>query len=140
MEADAYWTYYLPSGNGMSSLASFWTDSRAVFDNWNSYDDSSDKVNLNRAEFSRVMFIFIILCLLLAVFNKFTGYDSANPGSFIGIMTTIFLMGSISGSITQCSPGFFYLADLFGQDSLWVNGVLQSYPNGDLMCNPALFF
>jgi hypothetical protein len=153
LEADAYWTRWLPSGNGLSSLSNFWTDFRNVFDSWtadeimNTCNSTSTgpgpdctnesiayEMALNRGEFSRVVFIFLILAMLIAALNKFTGYDSANPGSFIGIMAGIFLMGSISGSPSECKPGFFYLSQLFGIDSNYVDGVLVG------TCNVERFF
>lgn len=163
LEADAYWTRWLPSGNGLSSLSGFWGDFRNVFDSWSfdatpntcvwngtwgdhimTAEDCPDKgayqISLNRSEFSRIVFIFLILSMLIASFNKFTGYDSANPGSFLGIMTAIFLIGSMGGSIQSCTPGFFYLSQLFGTDSFFTNGVAQAIgPHGET-CITWIFF
>jgi hypothetical protein len=64
---------------------------------------------LNRAEFSRIVFIFLLMAILIAFFNKTTGYDAANPGEFLLILTGIVLMGSIAGGVG--GRGFFYYAD-----------------------------
>jgi hypothetical protein len=64
---------------------------------------------LNRAEFSRIVFIFLFMAILIAFFNKATGYDAANPGVFLLILTGIVLMGSIAGGVG--GRGFFYFAD-----------------------------
>ena len=50
------------------------------------------------------------MCLLFAAFNKMGGYDSANPGAFLVLMTGIFWMGSLAGG--RGGEGFFYLIGL----------------------------
>ena len=109
LENDAYWTHYIiPTENVSSNMKNAWTSLRHVFDNWS--EDTSSADALNRAEFSRIFFIFLIICLLFAAFNKMSGYDSANPGAFLIIMTGIFWMGSLAGG--RSGEGFFYLIGL----------------------------
>jgi hypothetical protein len=108
LEGDAYWTKYIISQNISSNLNNFLRDIIDVFNSSSAYTGDLDQSN--RAEFSRIMFIFIIMCLLLAAFNKFSGYDSANPGAFLVLMTGIFVLGSAAGGRT--GEGLFYLDGL----------------------------
>jgi hypothetical protein len=114
LEQEAYWTKYINWNQSGSNLKRFWNDFGTVFDSWNSYTGSADEAN--RAEFSRIIFIFLIMALLIAAFNKMTGYDSANPGAFLGLLSGIFWLGSFAGSRSCAQPGFFYLSGLFGND------------------------
>ena len=103
LENDAYWTQYITSHqNTTNNMGNFWRDARGAFDSWSSDNSSYDAIN--RAEFSRIFFLFLMMTLLLAAFNKMTGYDSANPGAFLLLITAIFLLGSMAGG---ASPTYF---------------------------------
>jgi hypothetical protein len=122
LEQDAYYTKYINVTNNQSNMKNAWRDFRAIFDDWNSYSGTAEEAN--RAEFSRIVFIFLILSMLLAAFNKFTGYDSANPGAFLAMLTVIFWLGSLAGGRSCENPGFFYLDGLFGADHIVVGGAI----------------
>jgi hypothetical protein len=89
-------------------MRNFFTDISGVFEGWSAQNDSLDSTN--RAEFSRIVFVFLILCLLIAAFNKMTGYDSANPGFFLFLLSMVIFIGSVAGGRT--GEGWFYYQGL----------------------------
>lgn len=58
-------------------------------------------------DFSRIVFFFLGLAIVLAMLNFYTGYDTAYPGAFLYVVTAVvILMSAINGF---SGPGFFYL-------------------------------
>jgi hypothetical protein len=55
------------------------------------------KDNYNEAEFSRVVFIFFGLVIVLFIIGKTTGYEMTNPGSFVMFMTGAIIVLSFGG-------------------------------------------
>jgi hypothetical protein len=136
LESDANWklintTILYPN------IKTGFQDLTRVFDSV--YDNSTIDAN-RRAEYSRFVFLFLLMAILLAFFNKVTGYDMANPGAFLIIMTLVFWIGSMAGGLPQCDTtdpiipppdgtgteqqyvctgnGFFYYQDLVPENSL----------------------
>jgi hypothetical protein len=143
LELDAEWhsiNYTIEHPN----LKDFWIDLRSVFDEADSgqgfncevhtdetsctadvnckwHADSLPRANCilndgrNRSEFSRIVFIFLLMAILIAFFNKVTGYDSANPGVFLLIMSSRVFFGSMAGGLN--GHGFFYYENFIPQYS-----------------------
>lgn len=106
VETDANWRIY----NGT------YTDYTGTF-----RSAINDSINLPEwgdnpatTDFSRIVFFFLMMAILLAILNFFTGYDTAYPGAFIYIMTLVVLLLSAVNGVN--GPGFFYLegATTFG--------------------------
>lgn len=123
LEADAFWRN-IEVTPGQSSLKNALSDLKQLFSDWtqpsclSSYDDlesynctSDDLVLANKIEFSRIVFIFFIMAVILAVFGRFTGYDGTNPGAFLLIFTGIVTLLSMSGGVG--GEGLFYYSGLF---------------------------
>lgn len=68
----------------------------------------SDRVN--KLEYSRFVWFFLVFAILLAVLGKATGYDAMNPGYFLTFLTVVIVIGSIANGLT--GQGFFYLDGL----------------------------
>ena len=71
---------------------------------WVSYTGNNEPVNLcilkdnyNKAEFSRVLFIFFCMVIVLFIMGKTTGYEMTNPGSFVMFMTGAIIIMSFVG-------------------------------------------
>jgi hypothetical protein len=77
-------------------------------DGW-CYPDSGigDRYWNQTSDFSRIVFFFLGLAIILAILNFYTGYDTAYPGAFIYIMTIMVLILSSVNVIT--GQGYFYL-------------------------------
>jgi len=114
LEGDAHWVNVLgPNAfDGKSGFRTFWQDMIYVFQEWG--DDS------NTADFNRIVFIFFIMCVSIAVLNFHFNMDTLNPGAFMFIMTIIVLMGSIVGGTS--SQGFFYFNNLANAEKLGEQG------------------
>lgn len=108
VEGDAYWKLTIANQGSGAFLKRFFNDFQGIFDGWSAEGETLDYKN--RAEFSKIVMIFLVLCLLLSAFNKFTGYDSANPGAFLVVMTSIIFVGSLAGGRT--GEGWFYFSGL----------------------------
>jgi hypothetical protein len=66
--------------------------------------------NPNRSEFSRIVFCFFLMIILVGFFTFFTGYDIANPGAGLFIVFGFMLAFSIAGlmSIGGITPYSFF--------------------------------
>ena len=58
------------------------------------------KDDYNKAEFSRIVFIFGIFVIFLFVLGKTTGYEMTNPGSFVTVMIIVIWAMSAYGWFT----------------------------------------
>ena len=115
LDADAHWiNVNITKRDG--TFQQFWLNLRTAFDDW--HEEGEDITNTS--DFSRIVFIFLFLAIGIAVFNKFTKFDSSNPGAFLIFLTAVVFMGSIAGF--PDAKGFFYL-DNFGV-SYFVNNYL----------------
>jgi hypothetical protein len=73
------------------------------------YDNEGNIVDKGQTtDFSKIVFFFLFLAIVLAILNFYTGYDTAYPGAFIYIMTGIVFLGSAVNGIA--GPGYFYLS------------------------------
>jgi hypothetical protein len=76
--------------------------------------------NPQTTDFSKIVFFFLLMAILLACLNFFTGYDTAYPGAFIYIMLGLVVIFSLANGLA--GPGFFYLSgavklNVFGVDA-----------------------
>lgn len=109
LETDANWYTINSTYSRGNPLTGTIKDLSGIF---NTYTDENGFVTDagNRAEFSRIVFVFLILAVLLAFFNKSTGYDSSNPGAFLVVLAVIIFIASVAGGLN--GEGFFYLRDM----------------------------
>ena len=68
---------------------------------------SGDRYWNQTTDFSRIVFFFLFLAIVLAILNFYTGYDTAYPGAFMIILTAIVFLFSASNGFF--GPGYFYL-------------------------------
>ena len=113
LEADAHWINVNETG-GDGTIKQFWLNLRTAFDDWK---EEGEDIS-NTGDFSRIVFIFLILAIGIAAFNKFTHFDTSNPGAFLIFLTAVVFMGSIAG---HPDSGFFYL------DNLTYSGFINNY-------------
>jgi len=113
VEGDAYWRLIATNVSDTGTIKEFWLNFRDLFDEW-----GADEVDLNnKLEYSRIVFIFLMLAIALALFNKSIGnYDGSYPGAFAIAITMVILMGSLAGGLT--GQGFFYYSGLFGDSNV----------------------
>lgn len=125
LEGDAHWRAVVTPPNRTTSLKFVLQDIRSIFGDWDaptcSFSDdglegtacTQDAVALqNKLEYSRLVFFFLIMAVVLAVLGKTTGYDGTNPGIFMWIIGIIIILGSLVGGIS--GEGFFYYSNLTG--------------------------
>lgn len=74
----------------------------------------NDTMNMNEwgtdartTDFSKIVFFFLGLAIVLGALNFFTGYDTAYPGAFIYIVTIIVIIMSFVNGFS--GPGYFFL-------------------------------
>lgn len=123
IEGDAHWRAIRPSPARTLSLKNALQDLRTIFSGWTSpscsYSNDGlqgtnctlDELELqNKLEYSRIVFFFLFLSIIMALLGRTTGYDGANPGVFIYIVGGIILLGSLAGGLD--GEGFFYYSNL----------------------------
>ena len=78
-------------------------------DQWCYADDGSgDRIWTQTADFSRFVFFFFMLAIIMAALNFYTQYDTAYPGAFLWVvMPIVILMSGINGFFP--GHGFFYM-------------------------------
>ncbi len=113
LEADAYWRLIKTSVSDTGTIKQFWQNFATLFDEW-----GAEEVDLNnKIEYSKFVFIFMFLAIILALFNKSIGnYDGQYPGAFAIGITIMIWMGSLAGGLT--GQGFFYYSGLFGNTNV----------------------
>jgi hypothetical protein len=65
---------------------------------------------VNRIEYSRIVLVFLVFAIVLAVFGRITGYDAQNPGIFLFMLTFIVGLGTFSNGLS--GQGYFYYSNL----------------------------
>jgi len=115
LEGDAHWVNVPIDTEGKAGLGTFWNDMIFVFQEWG--DDS------NTADFNRLVFVFLIMCVSIAFLNYHFNIDTANPGAFLFILTIVIWMGSIIGGTS--SQGFFYFNNL--STNTFINNYLLAF-------------
>ena len=80
-----------------------------MFDEW-----GAEEVDLNnKIEYSKFVFVFMFLAIVLALFNKSIGnYDGQYPGAFALGITLLIWTASLAGGLN--GQGFFFYSGLFG--------------------------
>ena len=119
LEADAHWiTVNITKRDG--TFEQFWLNLRGVFDEWHEVGEDTT----NTSDFNRIVFIFLFMAIMIAVFNKITHFDTSNPGAFLIFLTAVIFIGSIAGH--ENLNGFFYL-DNFGVSDFVNNYIILGY-------------
>lgn len=101
LERDARWKEINISRSGMGT----WSTMKGFFyelvntPEWGTNDRTKD--------FNKIVFFFLFLCVIIAVFNFFTQYDTAYPGSAIFILAILVVAINIGSGVT--GPGYFYM-------------------------------
>jgi len=118
LEGDAQW--YLISSNVSSknTLKNLLADFKAIFSDinfeGNIYTEPTrcgeETDSTRKAEFSRFVFLFVGLAIVLAIIGRTTGYDAQNPGAFLFLLLMLVFVGSAMGGIH--GEGLFYLKNL----------------------------
>lgn len=91
VDTDWKWITIDQDIKGWRKITSLFSDLKTIGD----FGDDS-----NKAEFSRFMFFFIVLTILITMFHYFTSIDINNPGISIIIIWGICLLASIGGFLT----------------------------------------
>jgi len=76
-------------------------------DLWNAGASPPCSGTLPTTDFSKIVFFFVGMAIVLAVLNVFSGYDTAYPGAFLYIITFVVIILSAANGFV--GPGFFYL-------------------------------
>lgn len=76
---------------------SSWRTVKSFFEELKNLPEFGENI---RQEYSRVVFFFVILAIILGVFSYFTGYESLYPGAFIIFVFFIVLLASQAGYFT----------------------------------------
>ena len=138
LEGDAYWRTINSTVSDFGTIKDFMLNFNSFFGTW----DSENVDVSNRKEFTKFVFIFFFLCLFYAFFNKFTGYDAANPGLVIYFLVVLILMGSMSAGVScvdQGCQGLFYYGSLFGLDAGERAGFAAGFLNNYILAIVTLF-
>jgi hypothetical protein len=156
LEADAYWRAIVTNVSDWGTIKSFTSNFRDLFFDWSDTSSTCGNYNAqatcnadlackwfeengrthcipndesNKLEYSRIVLIFFLLCIIIAFFSKFTGYSQAYPGSTVYILTGLIIFGSIVGG-THCANnqcvGLFQYSGLFNGSS-YASGFLNNY-------------
>jgi hypothetical protein len=115
IEADARWKE-ITIEYSEGTFRQFWLDLREIFNEW--HDEGEDVTNT--ADYSRIVFFFLMMSMILALANKTINYDERYPKSTMIIVALLIIMGSASAGITSCAEsckGFFYYNNLSGSGS-----------------------
>lgn len=133
VEADAFWRAIFTNASSTNTLKQFINDFSSLFGEMgqNSAECSvaadqsscnaistcqwqstmclpSDEVN--KIEYSRIVFMFLLMAIVFALIGRFTGYDFANPGFFILLLWSFITIGSLAGG--RSGEGLFYFNTL----------------------------
>lgn len=106
LEGDAHWivlTRNSSSNTGYIKRAI--SDLRDFFATWNSDGVASDATT-KKAEFTRIVFLFLVMAIAIALLGKFTGYEAQAPGSLMWIVFAVVAIGSLAGGVS--GEGLFY--------------------------------
>jgi hypothetical protein len=123
VEGDAQWKNVNVTGKGIGSTLRGAINDSYYIPEWGDcpegytlnttddkcYDKSGSIINKGQTgDFSRIVFFFLFLAIVLAIVNRESGYDTAYPGSLIYIVTGLVILGSAVNGVS--GPGFFYLS------------------------------
>lgn len=102
LEADARW---VEINMGNFSSGGFFTGLKSAFQDITKWPEWG--TNPQTADFSRIVFFFLLFSIVLAILNFYLSYDTAYPGAIIYVVTAIVFVLSAVGGVT--GPGYFYL-------------------------------
>ena len=88
LDADAYWSVMTTNIPNRGTLVSFFKYAREL----NEFGNDS-----NRQEFSRIVFFFLMLSIVMGYISYSTGWDFSTAGGAIGFMTFIIIFASYGG-------------------------------------------
>ncbi len=96
LDADAYWIIMTTNIPERGTLTSFFKYAREL----NEFGNDN-----NRQEFSRVVFFFLMLAILMAFISITTGWDLITTGGSLVFMNFIIVFGSYAGFLTLSYTG-----------------------------------
>jgi hypothetical protein len=70
-------------------------------------DGSGERYWNQTADFSRIVFFFLVFAIICAAVNFATSYDTAYPGAMIYVMVAVVIIMNLGNGVA--GPGFFYL-------------------------------
>lgn len=118
LEGDANWFMILNQPSSYSTTKTLFQNIAGLFSSWTITNPNGSVMNqwsqtadvASKQEYSRIVFFFLVMAIVLALFSKFTGYDYANPGVFIiGLTLFMFILSIYNGIGGQ---GYFYYSNL----------------------------
>ena len=131
VEGDAHWVYTIQTNaSSTSTLKNVLSDFTSLFDqSWvdvNGQWQPASVNSQNRAEYSRIVAFFLLFAICIALANKFTNYDSYNPGITISLLAGVVFIMSIYNGIN--GHGYFYYSNLVDSTKFyganWVNNYI----------------
>ncbi len=96
LDADAYWIIMTVNIPERGTIVAFFKHARDL------NEFGSDN---NRQEYSRVVFFFLMLAIIMAFLSKTTGWDLITTGGSLVFMNFIILFGSYAGFLTLSYTG-----------------------------------
>jgi hypothetical protein len=63
-------------------------------------DEDGQTIEEKKTEFTKILLMYFLLAIFFALIGRTTGYDAANPGAFLGIMTALLIIISATGYLT----------------------------------------
>lgn len=161
IEADAYWRAILTNASSTNTIKDFMINFKNMFYTWGDdsykcgnyvtsatceanavckwYTEAKTGVGHcipadreNKQEFSRIVFIFLLLAIIFGFFNKFTNYSQNYPGSTLVLLWGFIIIGSLAGG-RNCANngcvGLFHYSGLFQFNSgiSYAAGFLNNY-------------
>jgi hypothetical protein len=137
LESDARWRLIQTNISSGGTVKNLFKDLKTVVDSWHPVNETGlecekyvnsttclaggcywsvsseicyDFNAVNRSEYSRIVLVFLLLSIFLAVIGRITGYDAQNPGVFLLFLTVVVAFGTFSDGLT--GQGYFYYSDL----------------------------
>lgn len=108
LEKDANWRRFDPG----TSSSGTWINAITNLQNSGLFGSNPDT-----ADFSRIVFFFIFMAIIIAGMNFFTSFDAIYPGiTLIGLYLIITMLTFINGF---WGPGWFYMSGAFSSEGLF---------------------
>jgi hypothetical protein len=112
LEGDAHWINYTPPSSGLGVM-NFINESTFLCQEWSNASGEWKCIRSDwgddpeTSDFSRIVFFFLIMAVVIAAVNFSTSYDTQYPGSSIYLIWAAIMMGSFANG--AAGPGFFYM-------------------------------
>lgn len=128
LEGDAKWNAITNQPSSTNTVKSMLSDFGGLFESWTVVNGEWIKDNAdaaNKQEYSRLVFFFLSMAVVLSLFAKFSGYDYPNPGFLLVGLTVIMFILSIYNGVG--GHGFFYYSNLIPEvynGASWLNNYI----------------